>query len=143
MIPQQQGVTVTSLSAPPDLEVSLTFNVSTLLGKNKVSRLAHSTVNFYSGSSQVDSVMRVPPATYDQVTGITDDGVVTIPLNAVATKAVQLATQQPITAVLTVNNQVVVLPVSKMLLLDSPVTHLELRNSDTTSSPKVIVTYLT
>jgi hypothetical protein len=141
MIPQVTGVSVTSMTVAPNLDVSMTTNITTSLGRNKINRIAHSMSVFYPGNAQNDSTVELEAATLSTITGLPEPVpyVLTLPS---PTKALVIAVQCPIVAVLTVNNAQLVIPVTKVLHLDAPVARIELRNEDTTRSAQAILTYI-
>lgn len=141
MLPQNAGVTVTSLSAPPNLDVSMTLNINTMLGRNKINRLAHSTANFYSGTSQVDNTLELPIAGIDPQTQLPVPYANVINLQT-PSKILQLSVTRPITVLVTVNSVESQILVNKLLVLDSPVSKIDLRNMDTQNSAQVIISYL-
>lgn len=142
MLPQQAGVSVVSITPSPNLDVSMTININTMMGRNKVNRLAHSTANFYSGTSQSDTTVELPAASSDPVTNlpIPESYVATMPT---PTKVMQISCTRPIAVLVTVNSDVITIPVNKLLILDSPVSAIEIQNFDTANSAQVILSYLT
>lgn len=142
MIPQVTGVQVTSLAAAPTLDTSLTFNLSTLQGRNKISRVINSAATFYAGTAQSDNTIDLPAAVPDPITSLP------IPTPHVVnllspTKAIQVTTQRQVKVTLTVNSVQQELIVNKLLIIDSPATSIEIANFDVDNPAKVILTYLT
>ena len=142
MIPQITGVSVTSLATMPNLDVSMTVNVSTSLGRNKINRVAHSMANFYPGNAQSDSTVDLEKAALSPSTGLPVSTPYVLTLQS-PTKILQIAVQRPIKALITVNNVQQVIPITRLLILDAPVTRIELRNEDVTTSAQAVLTYLT
>jgi hypothetical protein len=133
---------VTSLSAMPNLDVSMTVQVNTGLGRNRINRVAHSTSNFYPGNAHADSTVELVPATISDITGLPEPVPHVIEL-ATPTKVLQIATLRKITAMITVNSVQQEIEITRLLVIDAPVTRIELSNLDTSHSAQVIVTYLT
>lgn len=141
-IPRSTGVVVTSLAAVPNLDVSMTLNVTTQFGRNQINRIAHSTNHFYPGTAQSDSTIELEPAVLSTITGLPEatPHVVTL---AKPSKALQIATLRPVKVVITVNNVQSTIPVTRLLILDAPVTKVEIFNLDTVNTTQVILTYIT
>lgn len=141
-IPQITGVTVTSLSTMPNLNISMTLGVTTQLGRNQINRIAHSTSYFYPGNAQSDSTVDLVPAVQSLITGLPEPTPVVVTPTA-PTKVLQIAVMRPVTVLLTVNSVQHTIAVSRLLVIDAPVTRIELQNLDTANSAQVILTYLT
>lgn len=142
MLPQNAGVTVTSITPPPNLDVSITLNTNTMVGRNKVNRMAHSTANFYSGTAQSDQTIELAPATVDPQTLLPIPASYAAPMTS-PSKIIQVSSTRPIVVLVTVNNIVTTIPVTKLLAIDSPVSAIQIQNFDTVNSVQILLTYLT
>jgi hypothetical protein len=58
-------------------------------------------------------------------------------------KIIQVSSTRPIVVLVTVNNVVTTIPVTKLLAIDSPVSAIQIQNFDTVNSVQVLLTYLT
>jgi hypothetical protein len=141
MLPQQAKVSLLSIPQQPNLDVSMTLNITTMFGRNKVNRVAHSTANFYSGAAQSDKTIEL------QVAGVDPQTNLPIPSSYASalvspSKIIQIVVTRPITVQVTINSVVQTLQVNKLLVIDSEVTNINLLNSDTQNSVQVILSYL-
>jgi hypothetical protein len=139
-INQLPNVQVTSLSAAPNLNVSATFEVTARLGRNTINRVASTSVSFFPASSTVDNVIQLAAATVDPQTQLPVVSEFEVPLLS-PLKALSLAVSAPLECRITVNNVEMVLPVSKVLLLDAPITKLVFANNDVDTTPQVHFIY--
>ncbi len=133
--------TLPGFAADPNLNVSLTLNNTTFLGNNTIKRAINTGVSFYAGLESNDTTIQLPAAGIDNATNLPDPDIRVIDFST-PTIVLQLQVRQPIQVRVTVNGVVTLLSVTRTLILDSPVTKLELVNSDTQNIVQVRLIYL-
>ena len=133
--------TLPGCAADPNLNVSLTLNNTTFLGNNTIKRAINTGVSFYAGLESNDTTIQLPAAGIDNATNLPDPDIRVIDFST-PTIVLQLQVRQPIQVRVTVNGVVTLLSVTRTLILDSPVTKLELVNSDTQNIVQVRLIYL-
>jgi hypothetical protein len=120
----------------------MTLNINTMLGRNKVNRIAHSTANFYPGTAQADYSIDLAAGYIDQQTLLPVPSTYSAALTS-PSKVLQVVCTRPVTVLITVNTEVSTLIVNKLLIVDSPVSAIEIQNFDMVNPVQAIITYLT
>lgn len=131
--------TSTTASAPLP-SVSATLDTTLWMNVNSISR-REDTRNIHYAATQTGALTyQLAPATQDSLF-VTQPTTQAVPIPE--TKLLYLATSGPVVCKVTVNSVVTAIPVTKMLVLDAPLSNIQLENHSLENTVQVRVAYAT
>ncbi len=120
--------------------VSATLDTSLWFSVNSISRREDGRAVRYAASQTGKLVYQLNPATLDSLF-VVQPAIQTVPVPE--TKLLYITTSAPVVCKVTVNSVVTAIPVTKLLVLDSPVANIQLENHSLENTVQVGVAYAT